>query len=228
MYLLLRTSELQIYVICLKNEFRLNDFKICSLQPFFCCPGLLTLFTLYIKWQRIHCLWVIKPLVYLGYSPSRPPCGTQSFTFCAILSSGKCVGNVVDSTIFSSPNEDRLTLPERIQLFKLWYLPRIGSPKCKLVLVFFHVYKLNQFFGTFSRSNVSFISLRSVFWRLLRIESIKCKLVLTFSDFYAYDQFFWYLLPIRSLRCKLVLVFFHVYKPTTRFLLSSPNRESQV
>lgn len=140
MYLLLRTSELQIYVICLKNEFRLNDFKICSLQPFFCCPGLLTLFTLYIKWQRIHCLWVIKPLVYLGYSPSRPPCGTQSFTFCAILSSGKCVGNVVDSTIFSSPNEDRLTLPERIQLFKLWCLPPIRSPKCKLVLVFFFMF----------------------------------------------------------------------------------------
>lgn len=199
MYLLLRTSELQIYMICLKNEFRLNDFKICSLQPFFCCPGLLTLFTLYIKWQRIHCLWVIKPLVYLGYSPSRPPCGTQSFTFCAILSSGKCVGNVVDSTIFSSPNEDRLTLPERIQLFKLWYLPRIGSPKCKLVLVFFHVYKLNKFFGTFSRSNVSFISLRSVFWRLLRIESIKCKLVLTFFRF----------LCLRSV-----------------FLVSSPDQES--
>lgn len=137
------------------------------MQPFFCCPGLLTLFTLYIKWQRIHCLWVIKPLVYLGYSPSRPPCGTQSFTFCAILSSGKCVGNVVDSTIFSSPNEDRLTLPERIQLFKLWYLPRIKSPKCKLVHVFFFM----------------FISLPSVFWRLLRIESIKCKLVLIFFRF---------------------------------------------
>lgn len=129
-----RTANIRDF---LKNEFRLNDFKICSLQPFFCCPGLLTLFTLYIKWQRIHCLWVIKPLVYLGYSPSRPPCGTQSFTFCAILSSGKCVGNVVDSTIYSSPNEDRLTLPERIQLFKLWYLPRTGSPKYKLVLVFF-------------------------------------------------------------------------------------------
>lgn len=122
-------------------------YWIWSLYP--CCPGLLTLFTLYIKWQRIHCLWVIKPLVYLGYSPSRPPCGTQSFTFCAILNSGKCVGNVVDSTIFSSPNEDRLTLPERIQLFKLWYLPRIGSPKCKLVLAFFHVYKLNQFLVLF-------------------------------------------------------------------------------
>lgn len=162
MYLLLRTSELQIYVICL-NEFRLNDFKICSLQPFFCCPGLLTLFTLYIKWQRIHCLWVIEPLVYLGYSPSRPPCGTQSFTFCAILSSGKCVGNVVDSTIFSSPNEDRLTLPERIQLFKLWFLPRIGSPKCKLVLAFF-----------------MFISLIS-FWYFFPIERLKCKLVLVFS-----------------------------------------------
>lgn len=172
----------------------MNDFKICSLQPFFCCPGLLTLFTLYIKWQRIHCLWVIKPLVYLGYSPSRPPCGTQSFTFCAILSSGKCVGNVVDSTIFSSPNKDRLTLPERIQLFKLWYLPRIGSPKCKLVLVFFHVYKLNQFFGTFSRSNVSSVNwclffhvyklTIRFFWRLLRIESIKCKLVPTFFQIF--------------------------------------------
>lgn len=141
----------------------MNDFKICSLQPFFCCPGLLTLFTLYIKWQRIHCLWVIKPLVYLGYSPSRPPCGTQSFTFCAILNSGKCVGNVVDSTIFSSPNEDRLTLPERIQLFKLWYLPRIGSPKCKLVLAFF-----------------MFISLISC-WYFFPIERLKCKLVLVFS-----------------------------------------------
>lgn len=161
------------------------------MQPFFCCPGLLTLFTLYIKWQRIHCLWVIKPLVYLGYSPSRPPYGTQSFTFCAILSSGKCVGNVVDSTIFSSPNEDRLTLPERIQLFKLWYLPRIGSPKFKLVLVFSCFSAYDQIFGVFSESRVS-----SVNWCLL------------FSDFYAYDQFFWYLLPIRSLRCKLVLGFF--------------------
>lgn len=140
MYLLFHEPANCKYTWFVYNELRLNDFKICSLQPFFCCPGLLTLFTLYIKWQRIHCLWVIKPLVYLGYSPSRPPCGTHSFTFCAILSSGKCVGNVVDSTIFSSPNEDRLTLPERIQLFKLWYLPRIGSPKCKLVLVLFFMF----------------------------------------------------------------------------------------
>lgn len=217
----------------------MNDFKICSLQPFFCCPGLLTLFTLYIKWQRIHCLWVIKPLVYLGYSPSRPPCGTQSFTFCAILNSGKCVGNVVDSTIFSSPNEDRLTLPERIQLFKLWYLPRIGSPKCKLVLVFFHVYKLNQFFGTFSRSNVSSVNwclffhvyklTISFFWRLLRIESIKCKLVPTFFQIFMLTiSFFGIFSRSGVLGVNWCLFFFHVYKPTTRFLLSSPNRESLV